>query len=175
MTLPAPFDVPVGALVRSKEAERNRLRSARPRTTRARTVGLRRTTRAMLDVGRALFPEQPGLDYERPKTRGECADGPRPCPYVSCRFHLFLDVNRAGGLKLNFPDLDVVDMAESCALDVADRGGVTLDAIRDVLNVTREAVRLIEERALAKLLDAARALDEERLRAIGEGSASWDR
>lgn len=25
---------------------------------------------------------------ERPKTRGECYEMPRPCPFVSCRYHL---------------------------------------------------------------------------------------
>ena len=54
-------------------------------------------------------------------TRAECAEGPRPCPYVSCKHHLYLDVNpETGSIKLNFPDLEVDEMAETCSLDVAD-------------------------------------------------------
>src|SRR5581483_1287305 len=69
----------------------------------------------------------------RPRTRGECVDGPRPCPWVGCRHHLALDVNyvfdgakRVPGETLRIhalldprdPDLEV--LAETCSLDVAD-------------------------------------------------------
>jgi len=40
-------------------------------------------------------------------------------------------------------------MPETCALDVADRGGCTLDEIAQIFHITREGVRLIEERALS--------------------------
>ena len=160
MSAPA-FDVPVEALVRTKSSEAQRRRWRRPREVRALTIGVRRVSRAMLDADRVLFPERPGVDYERPKTRAECADGPRPCPFVSCRFHLYLDVNRAGGLKLNFPDLEVEDLTESCALDVADRGGVTLETLRPILNLTRQAVQLIEKRALDRLVASSAAIVKE--------------
>ena len=32
-------------------------------------------------------------------------------------------------LKLNFPNLEVWEMAETCSLDVADNGGATLDEL----------------------------------------------
>ncbi len=38
------------------------------------------------------------LPIVRPKTRGECASGPRPCPWVSCRHHLYLDVDKNGSV-----------------------------------------------------------------------------
>jgi hypothetical protein len=41
--------------------------------------------------------------------------------------------------------------AESCSLDVADRGGATLDQVGEALGVSRERTRRIEESALAKL------------------------
>ena len=42
------------------------------------------------------------------QTRAECVEGPRPCPYVSCKYHLYLDVqHRTGAIKLNFPDIEV--------------------------------------------------------------------
>src|SRR5262249_33319259 len=44
------------------------------------------------------------LDYDRPRTRAECKTGPRPCLFVSCKHHLYLDVNpETGSVKLNFP------------------------------------------------------------------------
>lgn len=81
----------------------------------------------------------------RPRTRAECRDGARPCPYVGCRHHLYLDVNEeTGTIKLNFPHLEVWEMKESCSLDVAGRGGGTLDEVGVMLNLTRERVRQIE-------------------------------
>jgi len=86
---------------------------------------------------------------ERPKTRGECADGPRPCPWASCHYHLFLDVNPDNGsIKLNFPHLEIDEMKETCALDVADRGGVILEEVGRIYNITRERVRQLQVRGL---------------------------
>ena len=58
---------------------------------------------------------------------------------------------RTGAIKLNFPDLEVWDMGESCALDVADRGGTTLEDVGAIMNLTRERIRQVEVKALAKL------------------------
>jgi hypothetical protein len=76
----------------------------------------------------------------------------RPCPFVSCQHHLYLDVSaRTGAIKLNFPDLEVWEMTESCALDVADRGGTTLEEVGAIMNLTRERIRQVEVKGLAKL------------------------
>lgn len=92
------------------------------------------------------------VDYERPRTREECAVGPRPCLFVACKHHLYLDVNpETGSIKLNFPDKDVWELEETCALDVAQRGGVTLEEVGDILNLTRERVRQLEVTGLRKL------------------------
>ena len=86
----------------------------------------------------------------RPKTRGDCVNGPRPCIWVSCRMNLYLDVHPSSGtIKYNFPG-DILDMPETCALDVADRGESILDASGKILNVTREAIRQLEKKAKAK-------------------------
>ena len=88
----------------------------------------------------------------RPTTRDDCAERERPCPWVSCKHHLYLDVDpRTGSIKLNFPDLEVWEMAETCALDIADRGGATLEQIGEVFNVTRERIRQIETIAIDKV------------------------
>ena len=92
------------------------------------------------------------IDDARPRLRSECQAGPRPCLFVSCRFHLYLDVNeRTGSIKINFPDVDISDLPESCALDIAERGGLTLEEIGRLLNVTRERARQVEESGLSKL------------------------
>ena len=96
----------------------------------------------------------------RPRTRAECKDGHRPCPFVSCRYHLYLDVNpETGSSKLNFPHLAVDEMRETCSLDVAARGGATLEQVGELLNITRERVRQIEVRALVQLRRVGVTLD----------------
>lgn len=94
--------------------------------------------------------------HERPRIRGECPDT-RPCPWVGCKYHLYLDVRpRTGSIQWNFPGLDPWELAETCALDVADRARergrcTTLQEVSDYMHVTRERVRQVEERALEKL------------------------
>jgi hypothetical protein len=128
---------------------REQRRSRRKRAIRARTISVKRMTKRELELGRLLYPE---TDYYKPRARAECAGGERPCPYVSCKYHLYLDVSpRTGAIKLNFPDLEVWDMTETCALDVADRGGTTLEDVGAIMNLTRERIRQVEVRALAKL------------------------
>lgn len=128
---------------------REQRRSRRKRDVRARTISVKRMTKRELEFGRLLYPE---TDYWKPRTRAECAEGPRPCPFVSCKHHLYIDVSpRTGAIKLNFPDLEVWEMGESCALDVADRGGTTLEDVGAIMNLTRERIRQVEVKALAKL------------------------
>lgn len=88
---------------------------------------------------------------ELPTFRGECEDGPRPCPLVSCKWNLYLDVTESGSIKFNFPGLEPEDMIESCALDIADRGGTTLENVGEMTGLTRERIRQIETRALFRL------------------------
>jgi DNA-directed RNA polymerase sigma subunit (sigma70/sigma32) len=42
-------------------------------------------------------------------------------------------------------------MAETCSLDVADRGGITLEDVGAILNLTRERIRQVEVRGLVKI------------------------
>lgn len=122
-------------------------------------------------------PEPP---IERPRTVGDCRNGPRPCPWVSCRFNLLLDIDKHGTLYLNVAkaaderqpctvkerDSDEHFEAEtdaaieqwfnadpppaSCLIDVADDER-TLEEIGGVLNLTRQRVRQLEQVARAKL------------------------
>ncbi|HEY1957399.1 MAG TPA: sigma factor-like helix-turn-helix DNA-binding protein [Polyangiaceae bacterium] len=146
-----------GALALATETEgeeeivtREQRRSRRKREVRARTISVKRMTKRELELGRVLYPDVEGV--ERPVTRADCQGGERPCPFVSCKHHLYLDVSaRTGAIKLNFPDLEVWEMSETCALDIADRGGATLEEVGAIMNLTRERIRQVEVKGLAKL------------------------
>ena len=122
------------------------------RKVRPTTIPPRHLTKAELEAAR----RHPSPDVERPRSRADCLAGgcneERPCPWVSCRYHLFLEVNpETGSLKLVFPDCEPWDLEETCTLDVADRGGVTLEEVGEILNLTRERIRQVEVRGLLRL------------------------
>jgi len=126
---------------------------------RAYTESMKRLGKAALHRGAADHPPSINAEYEadRPKTLGDCLPGgcneARPCPWVSCKWSLVLDVStRTGSIKHNFPDFEVWQMPDTCALDIADRGGMTLEEMGDTLGKTREGIRQIEVNALAKIL-----------------------
>ncbi len=156
MAEPAQSTIKTNELDGDEPITREQRRSRRKRAVRARTISVKRMTKRELEVGRQLYPED---DYWKPRSRVECEGGPRPCPYVSCQHHLYIDVSpRTGAIKLNFPDLEIWQMGESCALDVADRGGTTLEDVGAIMNLTRERIRQVEVKALAKL-EAIRDMD----------------
>lgn len=131
-------------------------RRRNPEQPRAKTLAIKRM-RAELRQGALLNPP---VDIPRPQTRGECVDATRPCPWVACKHHLYLDVNPAtGSIKINFPDVDPWELAESCSLDVADRGAITLEEIGLVTNLTRERVRQLEARGLLALKQSPKVGD----------------
>ena len=102
--------------------------------------------------------------YSRPRFRADCKSVPRPCPWVSCRYNLYLDVSTdTGALSITWKGKEPweVPADSSCALDVAERGPMLLEEIGDVLNRTRERVRQNEKRALAKLREYGLFLDED--------------
>jgi hypothetical protein len=141
------LDAPV---TEEEGATREQRRSRRKRDVRARTISVKRMTKRELELGRMLYPDDEGV--QKPTMRAECGEGERPCPFVSCKHHLYLDVSaRTGAIKLNFPDLEVWEMKETCALDVADRGGATLEDVGAIMNLTRERIRQVEVKGLAKL------------------------
>lgn len=143
--LTGEVDAPGEAPPTSRKVRR-RPRRSRPRS---RTIAMKRLTREELRIGALLYPP---VDVPRPRTRAECAGGERPCPWVSCKHHLYLDVNpETGSIKINFPDLEVWEMGETCSLDVADRAGITLEDVGEIMNLTRERIRQVEVRGLLKL------------------------
>jgi hypothetical protein len=128
---------------------RDQYRSRRTHEVRSRTISIKRMTKRALAIGRALYPDEA---IARPTTRADCDRVPRPCPFVACRYHLYLNVSPiTGAIKLNFPDLEPDQLRESCSLDVADAGGETLEHVGQLANLTRERIRQIEAKALVRL------------------------
>lgn len=127
---------------------------------KSKTISVKRLSKRELARSRR---EVEGFAYHRPRQRADCLHGAfaaRPCPYVACKFHLFLEVNpRTGSIRMNFVDKEPWELAETCALDVADRGGVTLEDVGGWLNLTRERVRQLEVHALAALRAASESAD----------------
>lgn len=132
-------------------------RNARPRPQRARTVTRRELTKKSLRETAELYPEP--ITW-RPRTRAECFDVPRPCPYVGCRYNMYLDVGKKGAIKLNFPDLEPWEMpaAGSCALDAAAQGPHRLEKVGELMNVVRERIRQIQAKAEQKISAQLRRL-----------------
>jgi DNA-directed RNA polymerase sigma subunit (sigma70/sigma32) len=128
--------------------------SPRKPRVRARTISIKRLSKRELERGRLANPDE---DHDRPATRGDCLQGEhseRPCPFVLVQVHhMYLDVSDRTrvAIKLNWPELEVWELPETCSLDVADRNGITLEDVADVINLTRERVRQLETRGLAKL------------------------
>lgn len=152
-----------------REGEGGRRSTRRKRPVRARTIPIKKMTKEQIRLGQIMFPE---VDHERPRLRAHCEGGERPCPFVSCKHHLYLDVNpETGSIKLNFPDVEVWEMQETCALDVAERGGVTLEEVGEIMNLTRERIRQLEMSGLSKLHMADGDLGTD-LRGFAEGVAA---
>ena len=82
----------------------------------------------------------------------EVAFRSRPCVFIACKHTLFLDVSETGSIIFNFPHLEPHQMPadQSCALDLAERGAMTLEDIAVVTNLTRERIRQVELKALIR-------------------------
>lgn len=83
----------------------------------------------------------------------EDADLDTPCPFVGCRLNLYAEVDDlTGALKINFPDKEVWELEETCALRVVKkRGALSLEEVGKLINLTQERVSTIEEGGLKKM------------------------
>ncbi len=134
---------------KSSKRRTSNKRGARKGLRRSKTIALKRLTDEERAETERVLAE---IEDTRPTSRQDCRTAERPCPFVSCKYHLYLDVNsHTGSIKLNFPDLEVWELSETCSLDVADRGGITLEEVGELLNLTRERIRQVESVGLEKL------------------------
>jgi hypothetical protein len=130
---------------------RQRSLGPRPRTVRAREL-----QREVVREAEPLFDRMVPLP-PRPQTRGDCLQGPRPCPYVGCRHHTFLTVKENGLIQYTFPGKEFDELDETCSLDVADqvergdRPKLSLEQVGDLTNLTRERIHLIVLQGLEQI------------------------
>lgn len=100
------------------------------------------------------------LEAARPRTRGDCRGGDRPCPFASCKYHLlwerpeaWMAPDEGGDLRSDDELLDLLDrMPGTCTLDAADEDGMGLAEAARLLGISRERMRQIE----TKIMDPER-------------------
>lgn len=122
-----------------------------------------------------------------PGGRAECKDGPRPCQYIRCKWHLWLvegadrpgrrHEGRSPATAIRNDVLEAVARGEqlppSCALDVAERKatardvGMTIEDTAAALGVEHSILHAIQARALAKLRAIGATLEELQLALAG--------
>ncbi len=153
MTMNAPAQDEADVLKSDDAAVDERKRSkTMSRKEMARDLRRRKLLGQVDPEEQALLTEIQG---NRPKNRSDCVSSPRPCVFVSCKFNLYLDVNpETGSIKLNFPDKEIWELEYTCALDVAEKGGITLEEVGEIMNLTRERIRQVETRGLEKVRTA---------------------
>ena len=124
-------------------------------------------------VQRLLYPEAASL--QRPRTRAECVDGPRPCPWVGCRHNLHLEVTQFGAIAFRDPGRQPWDERHSCVLDIVDEhpNGLTLDEVGQIFGVSRERIRQIERSGQAAMLGVA-PIAREDVRDLESRPGNWE-
>ena len=107
------------------------------------------------DLIEVVFPIVPDVfeRYPKPRCRDDCLGLPRPCPYVSCWWHTYLDLKPNGEVVYNWGNRPVEDIPYwgSCVLDLADGGGIEEEELSEVLGMEIGAFRRFYESILRKL------------------------
>jgi len=127
------------------------------------TLQLHRASKKALEGARKRYPLHDRLRPPRPRTWGECqarglGTAESPCAYVSCRYHLAIDVTPSGGITLNRPSEEPQAAPHTCTLRVVEAhpGGLDHYTIADILNITHQGVSRMEVHALGRLAEACR-------------------
>lgn len=124
------------------------------KTLRARQLLRERCRRKLAGKKTPPLPQ-----HRRPKTRADCDNVPRPCPYVGCRYHLFLEVTGNGSIQ--FPHGDGLDALEalpvSCALDAAEQGERNVQGVARAIGVSDYWSGVTITRALESLSESPAA------------------
>lgn len=88
-----------------------------------------------------------------PKIRGHCENGPRPCPWILCKYHLYLDVAIESRSNGDHFGKTLTEIPETCALDLANGNGMEWEEIGEVLGTTGQTAANIGKLALNSLKD----------------------
>lgn len=97
-----------------------------------------------------------GIRTVLPDRREDCSKIPRPCPYVSCKYNTYLDISKDGVILIsNKGNKEPWGVApeSSCVLDIVEDypNGMSNQSIADILNVSRETVRLTVMDCLSRI------------------------
>lgn len=98
----------------------------------------------MLDQQTLTKPRrQLPMAADRPTRRSQCVDGPRPCPWVTCRYHLHLDLVVKDGETVvrENPNYHEGAGVDSCALDVAARGPLSSKDAAPIIGISASACK----------------------------------
>lgn len=122
-----------------------------------------------------MYPSEINESISRPRTSSECDENfddelgrglgtpGNPCPFMTCRYSLLVDVNeKTGAYSINakysfdddgdpVPDVQLPDDAYTCSRKAAQDGPMRLANIAKTMNVTRERIRQMVEASLNKL------------------------
>ena len=101
------------------------------------------------------------LIVSRPRSRADCIDGPRPCPWVSCRYHLHLDLVSRGRQDELLENPSFEWGGESCALDVAERGPLTSREIAPLIGMSQSGCKELYRDSREFAAEIAKILSEE--------------
>lgn len=134
----------------AEQRQKTRRETGRRSRPRSKVTSPKHLTRRELATHGAGLTEA-DLETVRLEKPTQCPGRDGPCPWVSCKHHLYLDITAAGGLQINFPDLEPWELTEPCSLAIARRGFLTLEEVGQRMNLTRERIRQVEARGLLKL------------------------
>jgi hypothetical protein len=95
------------------------------------------------------------MTYCRPVRRADCLKGPRPCPWIGCRWHLCWEHHKIKRAILSNADPRevaalILSMPDTCVLDLSEEA-LSTRQVANALNVTHQAIAQSCVRALDKL------------------------
>lgn len=94
-------------------------------------------------------------DYRPQDAPNDCRPGMprglRPCPWATCPHHLGIERTASGSVKLPHGHADFERLEETCSIDVAQRGGATIEAVGRYMGIGFDRVRQIERWTKRKL------------------------
>ena len=99
----------------------------------------------------------PAPDHARGVPRARCA---RARGSRASTTSISTSTRRPGRSRSTSPTSSRGSCKHTCALDVAERGGITLEEVGEIMNLTRERIRQVEVRGLLKLKMGSPSPDE---------------